>query len=245
MCPELNVIHVSGRSFRLSLPLRGLFLPTLLHLATSMLLLGPASSVRAETARPPVVSASGFGEVSAKTPFTGQAISLALPGFEIVKATDGVEDMSWTAFLAEQDGLKVLIGPGEGNSERERFRSRVVKNPDGTKSFFMEGGSGRVGYLKVSGPRGATVTGIKIGEKFSDVYGEASPITGTSSAANCFAGMEQLQDYVLSAAPGLARVTLQFQANGAETPELAEPAFRSKLNSWILRGITLRFTPVT
>jgi hypothetical protein len=108
------------------------------------------------------------------------------------------------------------------------------------KTFFLEGGSGRVGYLKVSGPRGATVTGIKIGQKFSDVYGERAAITGTSSTANCFTGMEQLQDSVLCSAPELGNVILQFQADG-EMPELADPSFRKKLNSWTLRTISLRF----
>jgi len=61
--------------------------------------------------------------------------------------------------------------------------------------------------------------------------------------AVCVAGLEELQDYVLCAAPGLAHVVLQFQADSEEIPELAEPSFRKKLNSWILRAIALRFTP--
>lgn len=209
-------------------------------LAAFSLLLCPVSSAKADAAAV-AVSASGIGEVCAKTPFTQQAIAAALPGFKIVKTTDGLEDMSWTAFLAEQDGLGVLIGPGEGNAEREKFRRRVVKNANGLKTFFMEGGSGWVGYLKVTGPRGATVTGVKVGQKFSDVYGESAPITGALSAANCFAGMEQLQDSVLCSAPELGNVILQFQADNGEIPELAEPSFRKKLNSWTLRTISLRF----
>jgi len=137
--------------------LRGLFLTKLVAaLVAPILLLGPASSVKAESARALAVSASGFGDVSDKTRFTQQAISSALPGFEIVKTTDGTENTSWTAFVAEQEGLKILLGPGEGKSERERFRTRIVKNSAGSEGFFLEGGSGRVGYLNVSGAKGAT-----------------------------------------------------------------------------------------
>ena len=229
---------------RRRLVLRGLFLTKLVAgLVAPILLLGPASSVKAESARALAVSASGFGDVSDKTRFTQQAISSALPGFEIVKTTDGTENTSWTAFVAEQEGLKILLGPGEGKSERETFRTRIVKNSADSEGFFLEGGSGRVGYLNVSGAKGATVTGIRIGQKFSDVYGEDSSITGASSVAVCVAGLEELQDYVLCAAPGLAHVVLQFQADSEEIPELAEPSFRKKLNSWILRAIALRFTP--
>ncbi|ARN83084.1 hypothetical protein DSM21852_26500 [Methylocystis bryophila] len=139
--------------------------------------------------------------------------------------------------------MKVLLGPGEGKSEGERFHTRLLRNAEGPKGFFLEGGNGRVGYLKVSGPKGATVAGIRIGEKFSDVYGEAAPITGAASGANCVAGLEELQDSILCAAPGLPHVILQFQSNRGEIPELAEPFFRKKLNSWILRALALRFTP--
>ncbi len=195
------------------------------------LLLSMASGVKAESARALAVGAGGFGDVNDKTRFTQQAISSALPGFKIVKTTDGTENTSWTAFVAEQDGLKILLGPGEGQSKREQFRTRPVTTPGGSKGFFLDGGTGRVGYLKVTGPKGATITGIKIGEKFSDIYGDASPITGALSAANCAAGIEELQDYLLCAAPGLAHVTLQFQGGKEEVPELAEPSFRKRVNS--------------
>lgn len=74
-----------------------------------------------DTDKPPIVSASGVGSLTAETPFSREAVASALKGYDVETDSQSTEGMAVPALRVSRGGRTVMTVFGSGDNKVERI----------------------------------------------------------------------------------------------------------------------------
>lgn len=140
---------------------------------------------------------AGVGPITRQTPFNRDVIQSLLPAWDVRKDYTWVEGIPFVEIHVQRDGNRVL---------------RLA--PDST---------GRIVEVTSDSTLVATGDGIRVGERFGNVYGPQLP-------NECEPGIEEHEGMLLCFAPGSRRVSLLFRGGFAITDGQIPPPER--MSDW-------------